>query len=112
MPLSDYQVDLGFIMDASSGVLNWQNMLGFAKAMASSFDISPSRTHVGFIVFSKYAKIAFPFDADYTGDGVNGLIGSLKQQKEEEARIDRALQTAHLDLFSTRYGARTDARQV
>ena len=105
-------MDLGFIVDASSKSPSWHSMLGFAKAMASSFDISPSRTHVGFIVFSKFARIAFPFDADYTIDGVKQLIDSLEQQGEKEVRIDRALQRADQDLFSTRNGARREARQV
>ena len=112
--LTDYQVDLGFIVDASSTVpsIHWHSMLSYAKAVARSFDISSSRTRVGLIVFSDYARIAFPFDADYTIDGVQKLIDSLQQQGEKEVRIDRALQAAYRDLFTTRSGARAEARQV
>lgn len=105
-------MDLGFILDASSKVTFWNSMLRFVQGMASSFDISPSKTHVGIVVFSSYGRIAFPFDADYTRDGVTRLIDSLEQQNEEGARIDHALQIAHRHLFSYRYGARTEARKV
>ena len=87
-------------------------MLRFAQGVSSSFDVTPNRAHVGVIVFSEYAKIAFPFDAEYSSYAVYKLIGGLKQQKQAEVRIDRALQTAYKDLFSARYGARTKARKV
>ena len=87
-------------------------MLSYAKAVVRSFHISPSKTHVGLIVSGNNARIAFPFDADYTINGVQKLIDSLQQQGEKEGRIDRALQMANQDLFNTRYGARAGARQV
>lgn len=87
-------------------------MLLYVKAVTDYFDISPSRTNVGFIVFSNYARIAFPFNADYTRAGVRQLIDGVQQSDTREQRIDRALQMAYRDLFSTRYGARAGARQV
>lgn len=89
--------------------MNWKS---YAKAVTYNFDISPSRTHVGFIVFSNYARIAFPFNADYTGAGVRQLIDGVQTSESKEQRIDRALQMAYRDLFSSRYGARPGARQV
>ena len=111
---SDYQVDLGFAVDSSSRIPvgMWNNILNYAKAVIDSFDISSSRTRVGFIVFSNYARIAFPFDADYTRAGVKQMIDGMQQSDSAEQRIDRALQVAYRDLFSARYGARTGARQV
>ena len=110
---ADYQVDLGFIVDASaSASSNWNSVIGYAKAVARSFDISPDKTHVGTIVFSNSARIAFPFDADYTNAGVEKLIDSLEQGDKEEVRVDRALQMANEELFNSRNGVRAGARQV
>ena len=110
---ADYQVDLGFIVDASDSPSSyWNGIIGYAKAVASSFDISPDKTHVGMIVFSNSARIAFPFDADYTNVGAEKLIDSLEQGDKEEVRVDRALQMANEELFNPRNGARAGARQV
>lgn len=110
---ADYQVDLGFIVDASASTSSdWNSIIGYAKAVASSFDISPDKTHVGMIVFSNSARIAFPFDADYTNAGVEKLIDSLEQGDKEEVRVDRALQLANGEFFNSRNGARAGARRV
>jgi len=109
---SDYPVDLGFAMDSSMPDLVWYNFLSYAKAVTDSFDISSSRTRVGVIVFSNYARIAFPFDADYTRFGVKQLIDGIRRPDSEGHRLDRALQMAYRDLFGPRYGARRGARQV
>ena len=109
---SDYPVDLGFAMDSSIPDAMWSNILFYASAVTDSFDISSSGTRVGAIVFSNYARIAFPFDADYTRVGVKELIFGIRQSDSTGQRIDRALQVAYRDLFSARYGARTGARRV
>lgn len=110
----DYQVDLGFIVDSSDAIPTrlWTNLRWYAKAITDSFDISSTRTRVGVVVFSKNARIAFPFNADYTRAGVKQLIDGMQQSVRSEQRIDRALQMAYRDLFSARYGARAEARQV
>lgn len=104
----DYQIDLGFIADSSL----LQGQRSYLKAVTNAFNISPGNTHVGFIVFSDYAKIAFPFDADYTGAGVRQLIDGIQVSSSREKRIDLALQMAYRDLFTSRNGARPGARQV
>lgn len=104
----DYQIDLGFIADSSL----LQGQRSYLKAVTNAFNISPGNTHVGFIVFSDYAKIAFPFDADYTGAGVRQLIDGIQVSSSRERRIDLALQMAYRDLFTSRNGARPGARQV
>ena len=109
---SDYPVDLGFAMDSSIPDATWYYFLQYARAVTDSFDVSSSRTRVGAIVYSNYARIAFPFDADYTRVGVKQLIYGMRQSDSTGKRIDRALQMAYRDLFSARYGARTGARQV
>lgn len=109
---SDYPVDLGFAIDSSIPDDMWSNALFYARAVTDSFDISSSRTRVGAIVFSDYARIAFPLNADYTRVGVQQLIFGMRQSDSTGQRIDRALQVAYRDLFSARYGARTGARQV
>ena len=109
---SDYAVDLGFAMDSSIPDAMWNYILYYARAITDSFDISSSRTRVGAIVFSNYARIAFPFDADYSRVGVRQLIYGMRQSDSTGKRIDRALQVAYRDLFTSRYGARTGARQV
>ena len=109
---SDYPVDLGFAMDSSIPDAMWKSILFYAMAVTDSFDISSSRTRVGAIVFGNYARIAFPFDADYTRVGVKRLIDGMQQSDSTGQRIDRALQVAYRDLFTSRYGARTGARQV
>ena len=109
---SDYPVDLGFAIDSSIPDAMWNNIRNYAKAVTDSFDISSSRTRVGVIVFSDYARIAFPFDADYTRFGVKQLIDGIGRSDSNEQRIDRALQMAYRDLFGPRYGARRGARQV
>lgn len=101
-------------MDSSSAIPRglWSDFLNYAKAVTDSFDISSSRTNVGLVVFSNNARIAFPFNADYTRSGVKQLIDGTQQSDIREQRIDRALKMAHRDLFSARYGARAGARQV
>ncbi|XP_022806051.1 uncharacterized protein LOC111343164 [Stylophora pistillata] len=102
----DYQIDLGFIVDSS---VDWKS---YTKAVAYAFNISPGNTRVGFIVFGNYAKIAFPFDADYTWAGVRQLIDGIQVSDSKEKRIDLALQMAYKDLFTSRNGARSGARKV
>lgn len=104
-------MDLGFIVDSSREAA-WSDGMSYAKAVIYSFDISSTRTRVGFVVFGKYARIAFPFNADYTRTGVYQLIDGIQPSYSKEQRIDRALQMAYRDLFSARYGARAGARQV
>lgn len=104
--LPDYQIDLGFIVDSS---VDWKS---YTKAVAYAFNISPGNTRVGFIVFGNYAKIAFPFDADYTWAGVRQLIDGIQVSYSKEKRIDLALQMAYKDLFTSRNGARSGARKV
>ena len=99
-------------MDSADNVVSWNLMIDYVKAVIDEFDISPRRTHVGFIEFSDYARIAFPFNADYSREGVRQMIDGVQRLGGREQRIDRALQLADRDLFSSQYGARKEARQV
>lgn len=77
------QVDLGFLIDGSGSVEmygkgNFQKCLEFVKSLIRAFDVSPTDTRVGAIVFSARSELQFDFSQFNTKQDVEAAIGRIK----------------------------------
>ncbi|KAJ7381084.1 Cartilage matrix protein, partial [Desmophyllum pertusum] len=106
-------LDIAFIADSSSSV-NWDRTRSFVKNIIDSLDIAEDKGHVGFILYGAKATLGFDFrghgNAGYTKAGAKQLIDAIEQLGGEERNINEGLDMAGY-MFSTRAGARDDARK-
>lgn len=102
-------VDWAYVVDSSDSV-DWNSWRRYILENAQRyFKVTDDRYRVGLITYGDGARIAFPFNA--AGSWAE-LINRTPQQGGSERRVDRALQLARDELFSSRLGARTDSRKV
>lgn len=83
LPACKTQVDLGFIIDGSGSVEmygkgNFKRCLNFVKALTRAFEISPTDTRVGAIVFSSRSELQFTFNQYTTQAEIETAIDSIK----------------------------------
>ena len=109
--------DIAFIVDSSGsiGKTNWERTKRFLKRMVSKLDIGPSTTHVAVITYSTNPETVLRFNT-LQGDRlnvaeVNNVLDGLRWQKGR-TYIDKALDTAALDIFTTRRGMRSNVPKV
>nr|XP_058971731.1 uncharacterized protein LOC131798056 isoform X6 [Pocillopora verrucosa] len=109
--------DIAFIVDSSGsiGKTNWERTKRFLKRMVSKLDIGPSTTHVAVITYSTNPETVLRFNT-LQGDRlnvaeVNNVLDGLRWQKGR-TYIDKALDTAALDIFTTRRGMRSNVPKM
>lgn len=107
-------VDIAFVADSSSSV-NWDGTRRFVKNVIDSLDISEEKGHVGFISYGAEATLGFDFrghgNAGYSKAAAAQLIDAIVQLGGGERNINEGLDMAEY-MFSTRAGARDNARKV
>lgn len=107
-------VDIAFVADSSSSV-NWDGTRRFVKNVIDSLDISEEKGHVGFISYGAEATLGFDFrghgNAGYSKAAAVQLIDAIVQLGGGERNINEGLDMAEY-MFSTRAGARDNARKV
>lgn len=119
MPFADHEtpIDLGILIDGSDSVTkkNWPNMLEFVSSVVESFDISPSGTHIGLIVFSRDAEVPLYFNTlqgnNLTAENVTKVVNNLRY-KEGWSRFDLAMLLAEEELFNEASGMRSEIPKV
>lgn len=108
-------LDVAFLADSTTGV-NWRKTLSAISNILSSFDVSQSGTHIGFIPYSSSARVAVPFpSADvrpYNPTAVIQSIISFAQQGGSDRRLDLAFQTARNGLFTSQNRSRQAVKRV
>ena len=85
------------------------------KRIIGAFEIGDNGTHVGAILYSDDAKVAFDFN-DFTGPALNKeaiftAVDSIKKTNGK-TRIDKALRLAAKSLYSQSGGVRRDKPKV
>lgn len=107
-------VDIAFVADSSSSV-SWDGTRRFVKNVIDSLDISEEKGHVGFISYGAEATLGFDFrghgNAGYSKAAAAQLIDAIVQLGGGERNINEGLDMAEY-MFSTRAGARDNARKV
>lgn len=107
-------VDIAFLADSSSTV-NWGQTRSFIKNVIDSLDISEKKGHVGFMSYAAKASLGFDFNTHgkrgYSKAGAGQLIDAIQQLGGDERNINQGLDMAAY-MFSSRAGARDDARKV
>lgn len=105
-------VDIAFVADSS---VNWDGTRRFVKNVIDSLDISEEKGHVGFISYGAEATLGFDFrghgNAGYSKAAAAQLIDAIVQLGGGERNINEGLDMAEY-MFSTRAGARDNARKV
>lgn len=104
--------DIGFIVDSSGSLFTeYVKEKAFLKDMAKEFKISKTGFHAGVVIFSQVAQLRIKF-SDFVStssyiDAVDNLplLGGT-------TRIDRGLNTAFKDLFSSANGMRPAVPKV
>ena len=112
-PKCTRMLDICFIVDSSGmiGLLNYEKLKAFLKALTYAFDISSEGTHIGVVLYSDIAKVEIKLN-DYDEDvalrtaiGDSPYLGKI-------TRIDRALRTASERIFIPQNGLRPGAKKV
>lgn len=90
-------------------------MLEFVSSVVDSFEISPSGTHIGLIVFSRDAEVPLYFNSlqgnSLTAKNVTKVVNNLRY-KEEWSRFDLAMLLAEEELFNEATGMRSEIPKV
>lgn len=99
-------LDLGFMIDGSSAVLNEQNfrqILNFVSAVSHSFSIGHHMTRVGVVVFSLEAFVIFNFHTYFDIQNIDQALNSVQYPGTDGpgTYIGRGLHVAHHYLFSS-----------
>lgn len=108
-------VDLGFVMDrrlrTNGAGTDWNDVMEFVKnIIQSKFEISDDMTHIGAISFDQTAEVLLKFEHGKSLEAVRQQMNTWRPGSEAvkngPVTIDRALQLAVTDLFTSSAGAR------
>jgi hypothetical protein len=93
----------------------WQQIINFIKRTVGAFHVSPLATHFSMVTFGGTPKVNFYFNT-LRGDRLNsqGVLKLVENAKLVGGRpkIDRGLQLAYKDVFTTGNGMRKYAVKV
>lgn len=106
-------MDIAFLLDSSAsiGEHGYPKMKDFIKAVANNFDIGPSGTCAGVIIYGSSATTAVRFPDAASNAIFNAAVDALPYVRGE-TRIDKALQLAYYELLTHRGGARAGVAKV
>lgn len=110
-------VDFAFILDGSGSISkkNWGRIKEFVKRIVDAFDVSPDGTHFALLEYSTDPKVYLRFndfaDAQLNGVNVKRKVEEILQSKGKTF-IDKALELANQEIFTTEGGMRPDVKQV
>lgn len=109
-PVCRRRLDLGFLIDGSGSIEaygrgNFRRCLRFVKRVVASFQISPSQTRVGVVLFSSRAWLVFNFRQLRNMQSIVRAIGRIRYPRGG-TRIGRALRFAKYQLFNRKSSRR------
>jgi len=109
------RVDLLFILDISDSVskidsMNWNYMLGFAKAFVDQLVISPNDAHVGVVLFGNNGVLEIKLNEFTDADLLKAAVDKLECQ-DQMTNIYGGLREA-MNAFSPANGARANVTKV
>lgn len=107
--------DIALVLDYATTPDNIKRISTFTTSIIDGLDISPSGVHVALITYGTNATIVFPFNAlqgpQVNKDEVKALVNTAKQMPGRP-RIDKALEVADRELFTTEAGSRPGVPKV
>ena len=100
-------------MDSSGSIhpYGYNNVKNFLKGISVLMGFKPDRTHIGVVLYSKVAKVAFKFGEHPHLRKLFRSIHNLPHWKDR-TRIDLGLQTANNSLFSKEGGMRENVTKI
>lgn len=108
-------VDVAFVIDYASTSDTIVKLSTFVSSVIDGLDISPSGANVALITYGTNATVVFPFNA-LQGQQVNRdevkILMDTATPMPGRPRIDRALQLADKQLFTTEAGSRPGVPKV
>ena len=112
----DLKLDLALVLEASSelGSQHFLSAKEFINKLLQLYDISPTGTHVSFVLFNKNAHSVLSFDQAYyqNRNSLNFLLQYLPPNLQSGKRLDKALKYVNDSVFSTERGDRPDVKDV
>lgn len=107
--------DVALVLDYATTPDNIEKISTFTTSIIDGLDISPSGVHVALITYGANATVVFPFNAlqgeQVNRDEVKRLLNTATPMSGTP-RIDRALQVAEKELFTTETGSRPGVPKV
>lgn len=92
-------VDIAFLLDSSSSMKReYQKQIQVVEYIVKHFDVAPGRSHVGVVLFGRYAKIEIPFEKQRTSSVFKGLLKNLPHIGGH-GRLDEGLYAAQTLLL-------------
>lgn len=109
------EADVALVLDYATTPDNIEQISTFTTSIIDELDISPSGVHVAVITYGENATIVLKFN-DLQGkqdnrDELKRFINTLTPMRGTP-RIDRALQVAERELFTTEAGSRPGVPKV
>lgn len=100
-------------MDSSGSINSYAyiNVKNFLKGISVLMGFKPNRTHIGVVLYSKVAEVAFKFSVHPHLRKLFRSIDNLQHWKDR-TRIDLGLQTANTSLFSKEGGMRENVTKI
>ena len=107
--------DVALVLDYATTPENIERISSFTSSIIDGLDISPSGVHVALITYGANATTVFDFNAlqgsQVNRDEVKKLV-STAIPMPDRPRIDKALQVADRELFTTEAGSRPGVPKV
>ena len=105
--------DIAFLVDASESMTkkDFETQKVVIKRIAATFDVGPTKSHLGLITFSSHAQVRIRFSENLDQVGFQSTVDSLPFAAGG-TRFDRAFQVAANDLFSRSGGVRSDLPKI
>ncbi|WAR02514.1 CO6A4-like protein [Mya arenaria] len=111
---SDKKADIVFLIDGSGSMtlIGFEETKSHIEKFISLFDIGPSKTQVGVIVFGSSAVIQFNLNKYNSADGVKHGLQDIEYPNDNTDVTAEALRLAKSSMFTPGGGSRTGAENV
>lgn len=105
--------DIAFLVDASESMTkkDFETQKEVIKRIAATFDVGPTKSHLGLITFSSHAQVCISFSENLDQESFQSIVDSLPFAAGG-TRFDRAFQVAANDLFSRNSGVRSNLPKI
>ncbi len=106
-------MDLVFAIDTSSDVdsSKFDQMKNFIKASLQSYQVSPSRDHVGIITYGENAKTSLPLSRGSNNNNIRSILDSMPRV-DGQRKISSAVEHARRTAFSLSEGSRGNVSKM
>lgn len=112
MPCSSLSADIGFIIDSSGSLKErYNDEKYFLKTLATNYNITNDIVRGSVITFSSNSEVSIKFSDYNTTKSFNTAVDAIPLMGFQ-TRIDKALQQAKSEMFSSQNGARHDVSKI